>query len=246
MKAMIFAAGFGTRLKPLTDRMPKALVPVGGVPMLERVICKLRDAGLGPVVVNAHHFSGQIRDFLAGHDFGVPVVLSMEDGPAPLETGGGIKHAAPLLQSRCCCTEGRFLVHNVDIMSNLDVEWFMNQDDPASLATLLLVDKEADRYLLFNDDMRLVGWTNAVTGEVKSPFPGLDPSECRRYSFCGVHLISEEIFPLMDSWPECFGIIDFYLSECARHLIRGVVAPGLTITDIGTPSALADAERLFR
>lgn len=238
MKALIFAAGLGTRLRPITDRMPKALVPVGGVPMLERVLVKLRDAGISGFVVNACWLSGQIVDFVAGHDFGVDVRVSVEDGDEPLETGGGIKHARNLL-------DGRFLVHNADILSDLDVRWFLSQDSPGSLATLLLVDKEADRYLLFDDDMQLVGWTNVRTGEVKSPWPDFDPSRYRRYSFCGIHIVSDAVFPLMEEWPERFGIIDFYLKACRDHRITGVVAQDLHLIDIGSPETLEAADRLF-
>ena len=242
MKALIFAAGLGTRLRPLTDTMPKALVPVAGVPMLERVLCKLRDAGLDSFVVNVHHFAGQIERFLAEKDnFGVPVAISREERE-PLETGGGIRHAAPLLASPA----GRFLVHNVDILSDLDVRWFLAQDDPQSLATLLLVDAPADRYLLFDDGMRLVGWTNVRTGEVKSPFlPDFDPSKYRRYSFCGIHIVSEAVFDRMASWPEKFSIIDFYLQQAAENKIRGVLAPDLHLIDIGSPAKLAEANALL-
>ncbi|SKC42819.1 Nucleotidyl transferase [Bacteroidales bacterium WCE2004] len=242
MKALIFAAGLGTRLRPLTDTMPKALVPVAGVPMLERVLCKLRDAGLDSFVVNVHHFSEQIERFLAEKDnFGVPVAISREERE-PLETGGGIRHAAPLLASPA----GRFLVHNVDILSDLDVRWFLAQDDPQSLATLLLVDAPADRYLLFDDGMRLVGWTNVRTGEVKSPFlPDFDPSKYRRYSFCGIHIVSEAVFDRMASWPEKFSIIDFYLQQAAENKIRGVLAPDLHLIDIGSPAKLAEANALL-
>jgi NDP-sugar pyrophosphorylase family protein len=237
MKALIFAAGLGTRLRPITDTMPKALVPVGGVPMLERVLCKLRDAGIDSFVVNVHHFAEQIEAFLASHDFGVPVAISREERE-PLETGGGIRHAAPLLAS----TEARFLVHNVDILSNLDIRWLLAQDDPSNLATLLLIDAPADRYLLFDEEMRLVGWTNVRTGEVKSPFlPDFDPAQYRRYSFCGIHIVSEAVFEKMAAWPEKFSIIDFYLSECAAGSIRGVVAQELRLIDIGSPEKLAEA-----
>ena len=239
MKALIFAAGLGTRLRPLTDTMPKALVPVAGVPMLERVLCKLRDAGLDSFVVNVHHFAEQIERFLAEKgDFGVPVAISREERE-PLETGGGIKHAAPLLAS----SAGRFLVHNVDILSDLDVRWFLAQDDPESLATLLLIDAPADRYLLFDEAMRLVGWTNVRTGEVKSPFlPDFNPSAYRRYSFCGIHIVSEEVFARMACWPDRFSIIDFYLQQCADQPIRGVVAPDLQLIDIGSPAKLEEAQ----
>ena len=239
MKALIFAAGLGTRLRPLTDTMPKALVPVAGVPMLERVLCKLRDAGIDSFVVNVHHFTEQIETFLAEHDFGVPVAISREERE-PLETGGGIRHAAPLLGP------GRFLVHNVDILSDLDVRWFLSQDDPSALATLLLIDAPADRHLLFDEQMRLVGWTNVRTREVKSPYlPDFDPSRYRRYSFCGIHVVSDAVFSKMTCWPEKFSIIDFYLSECAAGTIRGVVADGLRLIDIGSPEKLAEANRAF-
>ena len=238
MKALVFAAGLGTRLRPLTDTMPKALVPVAGVPMLRRVLCKLRDAGLDSFVVNVHHFAGQIENYLADNDFGVPIAISREERE-PLETGGGIKHAAPLLAS----PEGRFLVHNVDILSDLDVRWFLAQDDPESLATLLLIDAPADRYLLFDDDMRLVGWTNVRTGEVKSPFlPDFDPAKYRRYSFCGIHVVSDAVFGKMAAWPDKFSIIDFYLQQAAENKIRGVVAPDLHLIDIGSPAKLAEAQ----
>ena len=238
MKALIFAAGLGTRLRPITDTMPKALVPVAGVPMLERVLCKLRDAGIDSFVVNAHHFAEQIEDFLASHDFGVPVAVSREERE-PLETGGGIRHAAPLLAS----PEGRFLVHNADILSDLDIRWLLSRDDPSSLATLVVTDAPADRYLLFDDDMRLVGWTNVRTGEVKSPFlPDFDPSRYRRYSFCGIHVVSDAVFEKMAAWPDKFSIIDFYLQQCAEQLIRGVVAPDLHLIDIGSPEKLAEAQ----
>ena len=236
MKALIFAAGLGTRLRPITDTMPKALVPVAGVPMLERVLCKLRDAGIDSFVVNVHHFAEQIEAFLDGHDFGVPVALSREEGE-PLETGGGIKRAAPLLGA------GRFLVHNVDILSDLDIDWFLKQDDASALATLLLTDAPSDRYLLFDDDMRLAGWTNVRTGEVKSPFlPDFDPSRYHRYSFCGIHVVSDAVFAKMAAWPDKFSIIDFYLQQCADRLIRGVVAPDLHLIDIGSPEKLEEAQ----
>ena len=240
MKALIFAAGLGTRLRPITDTMPKALVPVAGEPMLGRVLCKLRDAGIDSFVVNVHHFAEQIEKYLADNDFGVPIAVSREpDGP--LETGGGIKRAAPLLGP------GRFLVHNVDILSDLDVRRFLEQDDPDSLATLLLIDAPADRYLLFDEEMRLRGWTNVRTGEVKSPYlPDFDPAQYRRYSFCGIHIVSDAVFGKMAAWPDKFSIIDFYLSECAAGTIRGVVAPDLHLIDIGSPEKLAEADRAAR
>lgn len=235
MKAMIFAAGLGTRLRPLTDTVPKALVPVGDVPMLQRIIDKLYSAGIDEIVVNVCHLKQKVYDYLAGNRQKAEVRLSDEDGTEPLETGGGIKHAAPLLG------EGRFLVHNVDILSNLDLKWFIGQDRGDALATLLLVDAPADRYLLFDDDMRLVGWTNVRTGEVKSPFRNFNPDNYRRYSFCGIQILSDEAFSLMESWPDRFSIIDFYLKSAAEHPVYGVLARDLKIIDIGTPEKLLEA-----
>jgi len=236
VKALIFAAGLGTRLRPLTLTTPKALVPVGGVPMLERVILKMRDAGMEECVVNAWHFSEKIVDFLKTHDFGIRTSVSLEGGEEPLETGGGIRHAAPLLGS------GRFLIHNVDMLSNLDIPRFVSRDRTDALATLLLVDRPADRYLLFDEDMRLAGWTNVRTGEVKSPYPDFDPARYRKYSFCGIHILSSDAFALMEEWPERFSIIDFYLKSAASHPIYGVVATDLKLIDIGSPATLAEAE----
>lgn len=239
-KAMIFAAGLGTRLRPLTDTMPKALVKVGGVPMLERIMLKMKSAGVTEVVVNVHHFASQIEQFLTDNEgFGLKTDISREEGQA-LETGGGIRHAAPLLKG---C--GRFLVHNVDMLSDLDLEWFFYQDDASSIATLLLTESDtADRYLLFDDDMLLRGWTNVRTGEVRSPFPDFDPCSCKRLSFCGVQILSDRVLRMMEAWPEKFSIIDFYLAACAWENIRGVVAKSLRIIDIGTPDKLAEADRL--
>ena len=242
MKALVFAAGLGTRLRPITDHMPKALVPVAGVPMLERVIKKLSGEGCDSFVVNVHHFASQIEDYLREKDnWGLPIAIS-EELEEPLETGGGIRHAAPLLHS----PEGRFLVHNADILDTLDTAWFIGKDAPGTLATLLVRDAPADRCLLFDRDMRLTGWTNVKTGEVKSPYlPDYDPSAYRKFSFCGIHIVSEEVFPAMAAWPDKFSIIDFYLSMAAAHPINGVLAPAdMRLVDIGSMDGLREAEDL--
>ncbi len=236
MKALIFAAGLGTRLRPITDTMPKALVKVGGVPMLERVLLKLKAAGISDFVINAHHFAEQIIEFVQTHDsFGCHVDISWEKD-APLETGGGIKRAQSLLSG------DRFIVHNADILSDVDISWFQSQDSKDAMATLLVTDAQADRYLLFDDDMCLVGWTNVRTGEVKSPHKDFDPSKYRRLSFCGIHIISDEVFPLMQDWPEAFSIVDFYLSIAATHKIKAAYCPDLKMIDIGSVEKLAEAQ----
>ena len=174
-EAMIFAAGLGTRLRPLTDSMPKALVPVCGKPLLQIVIDRLVSFGIRDIVVNVHHFAGMIEDYLASHPVpGVKVRIS-DEREQLMDTGGGILHAENLLGA------DRFLVHNVDIISDLDLEWLDSSVRSDALATLAVSERKTSRYLLFDDDMRLKGWTNISTGEVRSPYPDLDPSRCRRY-----------------------------------------------------------------
>lgn len=243
MKALIFAAGLGTRLKPLTDTLPKALVPVCGQPLLYHVIGKLRDAGYTQLVVNVHHFPEKIREYLDAHDFGVDIRISDESGQL-LETGGGILHAQELLLP---CEEP-FLVHNVDIISNLDLSWLREQTRPDALATLVVSPRETRRKLLFNEDMRLVGWMDSASGEIRSPYPGLDPSRCRHYAFAGVHNLSPRIFPHFQEWGFSgrFPIMDFYLKSCAAEPIYGAVAEKLTMVDVGKFDQLARAEALCR
>lgn len=238
MKAMIFAAGLGTRLRPLTDTMPKALVPVGGVPMLDRVILKLKDAGIKDFVINTHHFSDQIVNHLEEKDnFGCRIDLSIEQDH-PFETGGGIKAARRFLEN-----EDTFLVHNVDILSNLDISSFCSHNLPdGSLALLLVSSRESSRYLLFDEEMKLKGWMNSKTGEIKSPFKNLDPNTCTWKAFSGIHLISNKVFPLMENEPEVFSIIDFYLKNAAQYSIYGIEVQELKLIDIGKREALSVAE----
>ena len=238
MKAMIFAAGLGTRLKPITDTLPKALVPVNGEPLLGHVIRKLLAVGADDLTVNVHHFPDQIIDWLAARDFGVPVHIS-DEREQLLETGGAIRHARPFLDG-----DAPFLIHNVDILSDIDLRAFMAAAPQDAVATLLVSERRTRRYLLFDpDSLRLVGWTDIGTGEVRSPFPGLDPSRCRRLAFSGIHYLSPTVFPLMESWPDRFPIMDFYLKLCRDVPIYGVAAPADRIlVDVGKLDTLAEAE----
>ncbi len=237
MKAMIFAAGLGTRLKPLTDTMPKALVPIAGKPLIQHVSEKLAAAGFDDLVVNVHHFADMI-DFWchAAQMQSNAMTFSISDERRELlETGGGIRHAAPLLKDA-----ERFLIHNVDILSNVDLTAFW-QAGQGQDATLLVSERETQRYLLFNDDMCLVGWTNIRTGEVRSPYTDLDVASCHRYAFAGIHQMSTSLLPMMDSWPDKFSIIDFYLGICNKVVIRGYVQPDLRLMDVGKLDTLDQA-----
>lgn len=241
MKAMIFAAGLGTRLKPLTDRMPKALVPVAGKPLLQHQLEKLKSAGVTDVVINVHHFADMIEEWVAAHPTdGVSVRFSDERAEL-LETGGGIRKARPLLG------EGRTLVHNCDILSNADLKAFWAKGEGAA-ATLMVSERETTRYLLFDNAMNLKGWTNVKTGEVKGIGRDGRLSEGPLYklAFSGIHQIDSEAFPLMDEFPEKFGIIDFYLRLAGEMTVKGVNEEGLCLMDVGKQETLAEAEQFIR
>ena len=253
MKAMIFAAGLGTRLKPITDTMPKALVPVCGQPLLYHVITKLVAAGYDDLVVNVHHFPDQIIHYLHSHDFGARIAVS-DERDFLRETGGGIRYAKRLLTDFSTppaaplemterdsfaplgMTMEPFLVHNVDIVSNLDLDWLREQHREGALATLVVSDRKTQRYFLFDEDNRLKGWTNIATGEVRSPFGDIDPDGCR--------LISPAIFDAFDKYGfgDCFSIVDFYLRACADYPIYAAVPPDFTLVDVGKFDTLPEAE----
>lgn len=224
---MIFAAGLGTRLKPLTDTLPKALVEAQGEPLLRRAIRKLEQEGFDSIVVNVHHFADKIKTYLeANHNFGLNIHVSDETAQL-LDTGGAIRHARGLLRG-----DEPVLIHNVDILSNARLASFYR----ASIgfdALLLVSQRQTKRYLLFNEEMRLVGWTNIETGEVRSPYADLQADKCRRLAFAGIHCLSPRLVEAMESWPEKFGIIDFYLSVCSQFNIQGYVQPDLQLIDIG-------------
>ncbi len=242
MKAMIFAAGLGTRLRPITDTLPKALVPIDGKPLLYRVVSKLKSAGISDFVINVHHFPDSIIGYThEQNDFGVNVRFS-DERDFLRETGGGIRFARPLLEGN------PFLVHNVDILSDLDVNWFISQARPDALSNILVSDRKTQRYFLFDDEMRLVGWTNIATGEVRSPYGDIDPSKFRKYAFAGIHCISDGIFNVFDEdgWGDRFSITDFYIQECAKHPIYGVAPTELHIIDVGKFDTLAEADDFVR
>lgn len=240
MQAMIFAAGLGTRLKPITDHMPKAMVSVGGEPLLRRVLMKLKDAGFSHIIINVHHFAQQITGYLKDNDnFGLQISISDETEQL-LDTGGGIKKARTLMLN-----DEPLLIHNVDILSNVDLKEFY-QTAAEGDTTLLVSSRKTKRYLLFNDDMRLVGWTNIETGEVRSPYPNLNINACRMYAFAGIHVVSPRLIAMTEDFPDKFGIIDFYLKTCDKALIRGFVKEDLRLIDVGKLDTLSEAEKFLQ
>lgn len=242
---MLFAAGLGTRLRPLTDHMPKALVPVGGRPLLDITASRLREAGAHTVVINVHHLAQQIIDYLANNDLGLDIRIS-DETDSLLDTGGGLKKALAILAADHQPTAGDsdkspILIHNVDILSNADLAAFYKDNSDVDVA-LMVSPRKTQRYLLFDDDMRLVGWTNEATRQVRSPYPDLKVEACRKYAFSGIHLVNPAVAREMDTWPDKFPIMDFYISMCAKLHIRGVLDENLRLLDVGKQDTLKAAE----
>lgn len=246
---MIFAAGLGTRLRPLTNDRPKALVEVAGKPMLQRVIERLKAAGVDEMVINIHYFGDKVTEFLEQNDnFGLTVHISDERqwSDEPLETGGGILKARQWLEG-----DTPFIVHNADILTDLDLNaFYRNHCEHAALVSLLVKERNTQRYILFGEDNRLHGWTNIATGEVKPKGVNLDLNSLSKRAFGGVHIISPDIFPLLEEYAAgrlAFGIIPFYLDACQHYPIYGYEPQeAYTWFDIGKPETLKTAEAFFR
>ena len=245
MKAMIFAAGLGSRLKPLTDTMPKALVPVAGCPMLEHVILKLKASGFTEIVINIHHFGEQIIDFLkTNNDFGLTIHIS-DERDRLFDTGGGIRKARLFFEN----SGEPFLVHNVDILSDMNLkELYDFHMQSGSVATLLASRRTTSRYLLFDTERKLRGWINKDTGQVKPEGFHYDESLYREYAFSGIHVFSPAVFRLMEAprWEGKFSIMDFYLATCGQTDYSGYLAEKLELIDIGKPETLARAEEFVK
>ena len=237
MNAFIFAAGLGTRLKPLTDTMPKALVPVGGKPLLAHVIEKLKAAGCKKIVINIHHFGEMIIDYVKSqNNFGVEILFS-DEREMLLETGGAIKHAVDLLGDE------PFLIHNVDILSNVDLEALIAaHSESGSAATLLVSKRNSTRALLFNAEGNLTAWTNKTTGDVKTPYESVDIATLEEFAFSGIHIFSPRLFKYFGAYPEKFSIIDFYLNTCKDENIKAYTQEGLQLLDVGKLDSLEKAE----
>lgn len=255
-KAMIFAAGLGTRLKPLTDTMPKALVPIKNKPLIEHVIDKLVLNGFNDFVINVHHFAEMIENWAEQalntiyKDKEIRISFSNERNEL-LETGGGIKNAQSLLRNSN--PEERILIHNVDILSDVDINHFWNNVSDAD-AVLVVSKRDTSRYLVFDDSMKLVGWTNIHTGEVKTPYKyveqllkqredgTLDVGNIHLRAFDGIHQLKTNLIDEMNSWPSKFSIIDFYLSICTKANIYAYAQDNHKMVDVGKLNTLAIAE----
>ena len=224
MKAMVFAAGLGTRLKPLTDNMPKALVEVGGEPMLCRVINKLINIGVDTVVVNVHHFPEMIRSYLqTNNNFGVKIIVSDESSEL-LDTGGGILAASGWLDGN-----ESFIVHNADILTDFPLNEMVEAHfSTGADVTLLAQNRMSSRTFVYDDSLRLKGWARIGTDE--SIPSGLDVAGLKCLAFGGVSVVNPSVFPLMRQYAEnhgpVFSTTPFYASECSHLNIKGYMPSG--------------------
>jgi NDP-sugar pyrophosphorylase family protein len=237
MKAMILAAGLGTRLRPLTNDRAKALVEVGGRTLLEITLSRLREFGVHDVIVNVHHFADMVVDYLKAHDnFGMRLEVSREE--VLLDTGGGLKKAAWFFLEDSGSLDEPFFVHNVDVISTIDLGRIVQVHNAShALATLAIQDRETSRYLLFDEQLRFCG---RYSGQVELP------PHAQALAFSGIHVISPRLLRMMtEEGP--FSIIDSYLRLAAQgENILAFRADQYYWRDLGRPENVAQAAQDFK
>ncbi len=236
-RAMILAAGKGRRLEPITNDLPKALVKVGDKTMLQHSIEHLKQYGFDQLIINLHHFSGQIKQYLKEHNnFGANIAFSEEKFQL-LDTGGGLKHASRYFQ-----TNDSFIIRNVDILSNLNLSQLYDfHEKHGATATLVVRRRKSSRYLLFDNNNRLCGWENIQTGEKKMI---RQVKSYQRLAFSGIHTSNPLIFSEMPV-KSVFSILDVYLEAAAKHNIIAYIDEKAYWFDIGNVEKLEKARRFF-
>ena len=237
MKAMIFAAGLGTRLKPFTDNHPKALAVVNGKPLLQRNIEYLKSFGIEEIVINVHHFADQIIEFLEENNyFGIEITISDETDQV-LETGGGLVKAKANF-------EEDFLVMNVDILTDLNLADFIKaHQENKALVTLAVSDRNSSRKLFFNKQNELKGWRNLKTDEEIKAVDSLD--NCKDLAFSGIHVISHTLFDKITEKGK-FSIMKVYMDLMQTESIIGFDHSGGILIDVGRPESVLEAENYFK
>ncbi|MEA3317330.1 MAG: nucleotidyltransferase family protein [Bacteroidota bacterium] len=238
MKAMIFAAGLGTRLKPLTNDKPKALVEVNGITMLERNIKNLIYYGFDEIIINVHHFADKIITFLKeNNNFGIKIAISHENDYL-LDTGGGLKNAAWFFN-----TNEAFLVHNVDIISNINLlDLYNNHINNKAMATLAVKKRKSSRYLLFNNNNELCGWENIKT---KEKIISKNNTTTKQLAFSGIQIINPQIFNFLKQ-NGAFSIIDIYLNLSKNNKIISYEHDSNFWFDIGNIKKIKNAEQFLK
>jgi NDP-sugar pyrophosphorylase family protein len=236
MKAMIFAAGLGTRLRPITNNIPKALVKIGGTPLLEFAIKKLLYSGFDEIIINVHHYPEKILRFLKeNNNFGANISIS-DESDLLLDTGGGLKKASPFLSG----TEP-FLIYNCDIITDLNLKEFYDfHIKQKVICSLAVRQRESSRYLLFDKINTLCGWENTKTGEVKRARES--ETDLVPMAFSGIHIMSPGAFELFPD-KEVFSLIEFYLMIAGNHIIKGFDHTPSRWADIGKLSVLEEMQQ---
>ena len=237
MEAMIFCAGLGTRMQPITNHQPKALVKVNGVTLLERNILKMISHGITKIIINVHHYPDLIIDFLKQKNFDCEIIISDERNEL-LDTGGGLMKAKKYFSLK-----DNILLHNVDILSDLDfnlLEQYHNSLN-TSIATLAVRNRETKRYLLFNEENILVGWKNIATKEEKIKRMS---SKQIPFAFSGIQIVSKDIFNL-NSLNGKFSLTDMYLSLAEENNIYSYCHNEGKWIDVGNPLLIKKAEEMF-
>ena len=237
MKAMLLAAGLGTRLKPFTEEHPKALAVVNGKSLLQRNIEYLASFGITDVIVNVHHFPDQVTEaILSNNGYGSRITISDERDQV-LETGGGLMKARSFFDG-----SGPFVLMNVDILTDLDIGRMTDQHNASkALATLAVSNRQTTRYFLFNEEGHLCGWKNTKTGEQKIRKEALKYFE---KAFSGIHVIAAEIFGSIRQRGK-FSMVDVYLDLCKTNNIVGFDHSTSKFIDVGKPESLAKANEIF-
>jgi mannose-1-phosphate guanylyltransferase len=243
MKAMILAAGLGTRLRPLTSDRPKALVEIGSRSLLEITLSRLRTFGVGEVIVNVHHFADVVVDYLkANNNFGMRIEVSREE--ALLDTGGGLKKAAWFFLEDSSGLDEPFVLHNVDVISTIDLQRIRQSHiERGALATLAVQERETSRHLLFDEQQDLCGRRTGGDRASKLVRPA---QQVEALAFSGIHIISPRIFSMLTE-EGAFSIIDSYLRLAAQgEKILAFRADKYCWRDLGRPENVAQAEQDFK
>jgi NDP-sugar pyrophosphorylase family protein len=242
---MILAAGLGTRLRPLTDDRPKALVEVAGRTLLEITLARLREFGVGEVIVNVHHFADMVVDYLAKHNnFGMRIEISRED--VLLDTGGGLKKAAWFFLEDSSRVDEPFILHNVDVISTIDLDRMVQfHNERKALATLAVQARETSRYLLFDEHLRLAGRMSGKNGEAEFVRPS-QQLEIQALAFSGIHVVSPRLLSMVTE-DGAFSIITSYMRLAGQgEQIIGFRSDEYYWRDLGRPENVALAEKDFR
>ncbi len=239
MKAMIYTGGLESRMQPSSSEKPRELLEINGEPLLGMLIKRLADQGFKEIIVNVHHFAARILDFVRDADFGDVIVEVSDETDLVLDSGGGLKKTAWFFDDNRA-----FLVYNLEVLSDTGLKLlYDSHNGSGALATLLVRKREATRFMLFDDDMRLCGWQNLETGE-EVVYSGRS-QHLRKMAFSRIQVVSPALFNMMPE-KDVFSLVDIYLHLARRHLIRGYIDNESIWMDLARAEGVIEAEKLFR